>query len=112
MRTKKMLIIHRNCCCGIDQARLLAPQLYKLFWGEQPPFTSIGRGGRYFFGDNRSKRQLSTSNLQMVNSTESGKFSWPVAIALVVLILAAAGVFIFWRLETWPARTIGQGTDE
>ena len=25
----------------------------KMFWGEQPPFTSIGRGGRYFFGDMR-----------------------------------------------------------
>jgi len=21
----------------------------RLFWGEQPPFTSFGRGGRYFF---------------------------------------------------------------
>lgn len=30
----------------------------------------------------------------------------------VVLILAAAGVFIFLRLETWPARTIGQGTED
>jgi hypothetical protein len=28
------------------------------------------------------------------------------------LILAAAGIFIFWRLETWPARTIGQGTED
>jgi hypothetical protein len=31
---------------------------------------------------------------------------------LVVLILALAGVFVFWRLETWPARTIGQGTED
>jgi hypothetical protein len=23
----------------------------KMFWGEQPPVMSIGRGGRYFFGD-------------------------------------------------------------
>ena len=31
---------------------------------------------------------------------------------MVVLILAAAGIFVFWRLETWPTRTIGQGTED
>lgn len=31
---------------------------------------------------------------------------------MIVLILVAAGVFIFWRLETWPARTIGQGKED
>ena len=41
-----------------------------------------------------------------------GRFSWPIALTLVALILAAAAVLIFWRLETWPARTIGQGTDD
>src|SRR2546430_8997223 len=48
----------------------------------------------------------------MSNSAESGRFSWPVGLTLVVLILVAAGVFIFWRLESWPARTIGQGTED
>jgi len=48
----------------------------------------------------------------MSTSAESGRFSWPVAFTLVVLIAAAAGIFIFWRLETWPARTIGQGTED
>jgi uncharacterized protein DUF4230 len=49
----------------------------------------------------------------MSNSeTESGRFSWPIALTLVVLIIAAAAVFVFLRLETWPARTIGQGTDD
>ena len=48
----------------------------------------------------------------MKNSSASGKFSWPVALTMIVLILVAAGVFIFWRLETWPARTIGQGTED
>src|SRR5256886_11652685 len=48
----------------------------------------------------------------MSSSAESGRFSWPVGLTLVVLILAAAGIFIFWRLETWPARTIGQGTED
>src|SRR5262249_61583090 len=40
------------------------------------------------------------------------KISWPLALTLVVLILAGASVFVFWRLETWPARTIGQGTED
>lgn len=48
----------------------------------------------------------------MSNSAESGKFSWPAALTLVVLILVAAGVLIFWRLETWPARTVGQGAED
>ena len=48
----------------------------------------------------------------MPNSAESGRFSWPVALTIVVLILAAAGVFVFWRLESWPARTISQGTED
>jgi hypothetical protein len=29
---------------------------------------------------------------------------------MVVLIIAATALIMFWRLETWPARTIGQGT--
>src|SRR5438270_7447997 len=48
----------------------------------------------------------------MSKSERSGRFSWPAALAVVVLILAAAGIFIFWRLESWPARTIGQGTED
>src|SRR5438309_3977592 len=48
----------------------------------------------------------------MSKSETSGRFSWPVALTLVVLIVTAAVVVIFWRLETWPARTIGQGTED
>src|SRR5689334_203586 len=48
----------------------------------------------------------------MLKSETSGRFSWPVALTLVVLILTAAAIFAFLRLETWPARTIGQGTDD
>ena len=48
----------------------------------------------------------------MKNSDARARFSWPIAATLVVLILSAAGVFIFWRLETWPARTIGQSTED
>ena len=42
----------------------------------------------------------------------SGKISWPIAFTLAVLIFVAAGVFVFLRLETWPGRTIGQGTED
>src|SRR5436305_12707773 len=45
-------------------------------------------------------------------SEKAGRFSWPAALTIVVLILAAAAVLIFLRLETWPARTIGQGTED
>ncbi len=31
------------------RARAKYVRLFELFWGEQPPFTSFGRGGRYFF---------------------------------------------------------------
>jgi hypothetical protein len=48
----------------------------------------------------------------MLKSETSGRFSWPAALALVVFILATAAVFVFWRLETWPARTVGQGTED
>jgi uncharacterized protein DUF4230 len=48
----------------------------------------------------------------MTKSEIRGRFSWPAALTLVALIFVAAAVFIFWRLETWPARTIGQGTED
>jgi hypothetical protein len=48
----------------------------------------------------------------MLKSARAGKFSWPIAATLVVLILAVAAIFVFWRLETWPARTVGQGTED
>jgi hypothetical protein len=48
----------------------------------------------------------------MLRSEERGRISWPLAFVFIVLIVIAAGVFIFWRLESWPARTIGQGTED
>ena len=48
----------------------------------------------------------------MSKSETAGRFSWPAALTIVVLILVAAGVFIFLRLESWPARAIGQGTED
>jgi Tfp pilus assembly protein PilO len=47
-----------------------------------------------------------------MSNSDSGRFSWPVAVTLVVLIIVGATVLIFWRLETWPARAIGQSAEE
>ena len=33
------------------------------------------------------------------------KFSWPVALTLIVLIGAALLTIVFLRLESWPGRT-------
>jgi Protein of unknown function (DUF4230) len=48
----------------------------------------------------------------MLKSETTRRFSWPAALAVVVLIVVVAGVFVFWRLETFPARTIGQGAND
>ena len=46
------------------------------------------------------------------SSAARRRFSWPAAFTLTVVILASLGAFIFLRLETWPARTVSQGTAE
>ena len=40
------------------------------------------------------------------------KFSWPLALTLVALIVAVLAAFLFLRLESWPARTAKQSTAE
>jgi hypothetical protein len=40
------------------------------------------------------------------------KVSWPLALTLIALTGAALLAIIFWRLETWPARTAKQSTAE
>ena len=40
------------------------------------------------------------------------KFSWPIAFTLIALIIVAAIIFVFYRLETWPTRTARQSTAE
>jgi Protein of unknown function (DUF4230) len=42
--------------------------------------------------------------------SRSGRISWPVALTLVTLIVAAVATLVFLRLETWPARTARQST--
>ena len=45
-------------------------------------------------------------------ATPRRKSGWPIAFTLVLLIVAALAAFIFWRIETWPARTAILGTAE
>src|SRR4030095_8665655 len=46
----------------------------------------------------------------MSQSAISGRISWPLAITLIAFIVAVVVVIIFWRIETWPARTAQQST--
>jgi hypothetical protein len=48
----------------------------------------------------------------MSKSAISGRISWPVAFALVALLIGAIIVIIFLRIESWPARTAHQSTAE
>ena len=48
----------------------------------------------------------------MSKSVISGRISWPVAFTLVALLIATVVAIIFWRIETWPARTAQQSTAE
>src|SRR5213080_2936313 len=48
----------------------------------------------------------------MSKSLNSGRISWLVAFTLVALLIAMVVVIIFWRTETWPARTAQQSTAE
>src|SRR5206468_1733329 len=48
----------------------------------------------------------------MSKSLNSGRISWPLAITLIALLIAMVVVIIFWRIETWPARTAQQSTAE
>lgn len=48
----------------------------------------------------------------MSKSDSSGRTAWPIAFAIVAIVLVAAAVFIFLRIESWPARSLHQGTSE
>jgi uncharacterized protein DUF4230 len=78
----------------------------RLFWGEQPPFMSFGRGGRYFFGLMELDRDRTAAQ------GNPRRLGWPAVILLTVLILASLAAFGFWQLENWPARTAKQGVVE
>jgi hypothetical protein len=59
-------------------------------------------------------RKRPTLNVQrsMSKPAISGRFSWPVALTLVALAIATVILIIFFRLETWPARTAQHGVGE
>src|SRR6267143_1173609 len=42
--------------------------------------------------------------------SRSGRISWPIALTLMALIIAAVVLIVFLRLETWQARTAQQST--
>ena len=44
------------------------------------------------------------------SASRSGRISWPLAFTLIALTIAAVIVIIFWRIETWPARTAQHST--
>jgi hypothetical protein len=48
----------------------------------------------------------------MSKSAISGRISWPLAFTLIAFIVVTVTVIIFWRIETWPARTAQQSTAE
>jgi hypothetical protein len=45
-------------------------------------------------------------------SAGEARFSWPIAFALIALMVASVVVVVFLRLESWPARTAKQSTAE
>jgi len=48
----------------------------------------------------------------VLRHSSSGRISWPAALTIVVVILAGVVLVIFWRIETWPARTARTGSAE
>jgi hypothetical protein len=48
----------------------------------------------------------------MLHSAKPHRFVWPIAFIIVALIIATTIGFIFWRLESWPARTAQQSSAE
>ena len=45
-------------------------------------------------------------------SAGEARFSWPIAFALIALVVASVVVVVFLRLESWPAHTAKQSTAE
>lgn len=60
------------------------------------------------------ERKPLAGNLEhpMFNSAKSHRSVWPIAFTIVALIIAATIGFIFWRLESWPARTARESSAE
>src|SRR5438874_11982071 len=100
--------------------------------GNSRPSRPSGVGGGNFFGDESlvlsscscscprscsikalSKERLSPNVQRLMSKpARSHLISWPTALTLVALIIAAVILIIFLRLETWPARTARQSSAE
>ena len=48
----------------------------------------------------------------MSKSANLHRVAWPIALTVLALIIATTILVIFWRLESWPARTARQSTAE
>jgi uncharacterized protein DUF4230 len=60
----------------------------------------FGCGGRYFFG------LMEFEKVHPAPEKRARRLGWPLTFIIVLLILALLAAFIFYRLETWPGRTI------
>ncbi|PYK81520.1 MAG: hypothetical protein DME41_11845 [Verrucomicrobia bacterium] len=70
--------------------------------GNSRPSRPSGVGGGTFLGRKRKRPTSKGFASRQLNSQRS----------ISTAILAGAAVFVFWRVETWPGRTIGQGTED
>ena len=62
----------------------------------------FGCGGRYFFG------LMAFRQGDPEVEKRSRRIGWPLAFVLVLLLLALLAAFFFYRLETWPGRTVNR----
>jgi hypothetical protein len=85
-----------------------------IFWREIPLFLrALARApARARLELQQNKRPTLNVQRPMSKSVISGRISWPLAFTLVALSIAAVIVIIFWRIETWPARTARQSTEQ
>jgi hypothetical protein len=77
---------------------------------------TVGQTAELFSGNPISrawaKRMKRNPSSRRLRARSSGRFSWPLALTLVALIVAGVLLIIFLRLETWPARTASQSVGE
>ena len=66
----------------------------------------FGCGGRYFFGLMESQKHHPAAEKR------PRWLGWPLASVLIFLVLALLAAFIFYRLETWPGRTIDRSVTD